>query len=298
MASSSPAFDRWLDGFLTWYYRTHPVDATFIGVHEYDQFLPDWSVQGLEDAGLEMQSLRDELSRLPKESLSEAQTHDRRLADGFLEIQLWEIGSKHFQRGNPSYYTGEAIFSIMALFHRDSEPVDERARSAIARMRAIPEFLAQGRANIQSAPALWTERAIREARSGIAYFDRGIAILARDRGIESESFSAAANIAADAFRTHLDWLESDFAHRTNDDYSAGRDALDRYLAKGHMLKPEQGSSWVESYARRALETAQQELEARARQLDPTRNWREQLGDLALLHPTVDDYYESYARVWR
>src|SRR6478735_1983354 len=233
MGSSAPAFDRWLDGFLTWYYRTHPVDATFIGVHDYDEFLPDWSEQGLDAARLDVQTLRDELSQLPEESLSEAQMHDRRLADAYLEIQIWELGSKHFQFGNPSFYTGESIFSIMALFHRDSAPVGRRAESAIARMRAIPGFLEQGRANIRSAPALWTERAIREARSGVAYFERGIAILARDRGIESESFSAAANIAADAFRIHLDWLESDFAHRTNDDYSAGRDALNRYLAKGH-----------------------------------------------------------------
>src|SRR4051794_18490139 len=138
MESSAPAFDHWIDGFLAWYYRTHPVDATFIGVHEYDQLLPDWSAQGLDDTSLEMQLLRDELSRLPFESLSEAQTHDRSLADGFLDIQIWEIASKHFQRGNPSLYTGEAIFSIMALFHRDSEPVSRRAESAISRMRAIP----------------------------------------------------------------------------------------------------------------------------------------------------------------
>jgi hypothetical protein len=64
-----------------------------------------------------------------------------------------------------------------------------------------------------------------------------------------------------------------------------------------MLKPEQDSRWVESYARRELETAQQELEDRARQLDPTRTWREQLGDLASLHPPVDDYYERYLQVW-
>src|SRR4051812_12235828 len=133
MGSSAPAFDRWLDGFFAWYYRTHPVDATFIGVHDYDELLPDCSEQGLEDARLEMQALRDELDQLPAETLSESQAQDRRLANGFLDIQLWEIDSKHFQLGNPSYYTGEAIFSIMALFHRDSEPVDERASSAVVR---------------------------------------------------------------------------------------------------------------------------------------------------------------------
>ncbi len=297
MASTAPAFDRWLDDFLAWYFRTHPVDATFIGVHEYDEFLPDWSEHGLDAARLDLQSLRDELSQLPKESLSEAQLHDRHLADGYLEIQTWELGSKHFQFGNPSFYTGESIFSIMALFHRDSEPVGRRAESAIARMRAIPGFLGQGRANVRSAPALWTARAIREARSGVAYFERGIAILAGERGIESETFTSAANLAADAFRTHLAWLESELSHQTHDDYAAGREALDRYLAQGHFLKPEKDANWVETYARGALESSQQELEARARQLDSTRTWQDQLGDLSALHPTVEDYYDRYTTVW-
>ena len=36
---------------------------------------------------------------------------DRQIAAGFLEIQLAELDSVHFQTGNPAFYTAEAVFA-------------------------------------------------------------------------------------------------------------------------------------------------------------------------------------------
>ena len=38
---------HWLDEFFTSYYRNRPVSATFIGVHDYDDRLPDYSPGGV-----------------------------------------------------------------------------------------------------------------------------------------------------------------------------------------------------------------------------------------------------------
>ncbi len=296
--SAAPAFDRWLDAFFTSHFRRNPVNATFTGVHDYDDLLPDTSPAAIAANATEMERLRDELAALPDEHLSEAQRHDRALADGALRLALWEGQSGHFQRGNPSYSTGEAVFSVMALFHRDAEPVGDRARAAEARMRAIPAFLAQGRANVTSAPAAWTERAIREANAGIAYFGDGFALLIDERGIRSDGLVEAAAIATDAFREHLAWLEGTLLHQTNDHYSAGTKAFERYLRIGHQLAPEQNAAWVDQYARAAMAKAQQTLEDRARELDPAADWREQLAHLADHHPTVESYYGAYTETWQ
>ncbi len=45
-ATDTPEFDRWLDDFFASYYRHRPVNATFIGVHDYDANLPDYSETG------------------------------------------------------------------------------------------------------------------------------------------------------------------------------------------------------------------------------------------------------------
>jgi uncharacterized protein (DUF885 family) len=296
--TSAPAFDRWLDAFFTSHYRRNPVNATFTGIHDYDDLLPDTSPGAVAANEAEMTRLRAELATLPDEPLTEARRHDRVLADGALELALWENRSAHVHLGNPSYYTGEAVFSVMALFHRDAEPIAERADAAEARMRAMPAFLAQGRTNVTSAPAAWTERAIREANSGIAYFGHGFALLMDERAIRSAGLAEAATIAADAFREHIAWLEGTLRSSTNDDYAAGREAFERYLRAGHQLALEQDAAWVDRYARAAMASAQRALEERAHELDPTADWREQLAGLADQHPTVDEYYGAYAKTWQ
>ncbi len=47
-----------LNAFFDSYYRLRPVNATFTGVHTYDDRLPDWSPDGLDRAADEMRALR------------------------------------------------------------------------------------------------------------------------------------------------------------------------------------------------------------------------------------------------
>ena len=180
MQTQAPAFSAWLDDFFAAYYRRRPVNATFIGLHQYDDQLPDFSREGAEDTSSEMEALLAQLRALPPERLDQAEALDRTLAEGFLQIQLWEYASQHFHRGNPSLYTGEAIFGILSLFLTDFAPFADRVESAIARMEAIPRLLSQGKNNVRQAPLAWTERAIRECTGALAFFQGGVENLIQD----------------------------------------------------------------------------------------------------------------------
>ncbi|MCI0475799.1 MAG: DUF885 domain-containing protein, partial [Anaerolineales bacterium] len=159
MPQNAPLFSVWLDDFFAAYYRRRPVNATFIGVHDYDHLLPDFSENAAGDTFAEMQSLLVRLETLPLESLSSAQNLDRILARGFLQTQLWEFQSSHFHRGNPCLYTGEAVFGVISLFLNDFAPVNQRVDAAIARMQTVPRLLEQGARNLRQAPAAWIEKA-------------------------------------------------------------------------------------------------------------------------------------------
>src|ERR1051326_8017713 len=63
------SFETWLDAFFDSYYRLRPVNATFIGVHAYDDQLPDFSRDGLERMRAEATYL---LSRLTEVGASAA----------------------------------------------------------------------------------------------------------------------------------------------------------------------------------------------------------------------------------
>ena len=127
------------------------------------------------------------------------------LARGFLEIQLWEVGSPFFQAGNPSHHTGEAAFSVISLFQRDADPQTDRVEGAIQRMGKLPAFL-ERRANGCRRPPALDRAAIREADAGVEYFGNGIRILAEQRRIERPEFLKLAEVAARAFSEHAEWL--------------------------------------------------------------------------------------------
>ncbi|MGH2560498.1 MAG: DUF885 family protein, partial [Thermomicrobiales bacterium] len=291
------AADAWLDDFFAHSYARRPVNATFIGIHRHDHELPDCSAAGLATTTREMRQLRKSLGSIAREELSEAQRHDLLLAGNALDLHLMEDHLPHFHRGNPSSYTGEAVFSIISLFQRDSEPLAERVAAAIARMRLIPEFLAQGRANVREAPGAWTTRAIRETRAALAYTGDGLRILAHERGITDPTFLATASTAHDAFATHLIWLENELAQHLSEEVACGRDAFDRYLALGHCLPPGRDAVWVEAYARQALADARARMIDQARAIDPDRSWQGLLADLANDHPSHEAYYDTYSRIW-
>jgi len=147
--TNAPAFTSWLDDFFAAYYQHRPVNATFIGVHAHDDRLPDYSEGGLGDALSDTDTLLARLRDLPNEQLSAAETLDRKLALGFLDIQRWELQSRHFQRGNPCAYTGEATFGVIGLFRRPATPLAARVEAATRRMEAISALLGQAQANLR-----------------------------------------------------------------------------------------------------------------------------------------------------
>jgi uncharacterized protein (DUF885 family) len=288
-------FNAWLDDFFSAYYRRRPVNATFIGIHQYDHALPDYSPAGVDETMAEMQGLLDRLHSLPDEPLSPAERIDRRLAEGFLQIQLWEFQSEHFQRANPSTYTGEAIFGLIALFLTDFAPLDERVEAAIERMRAIPGFLRQAQVNLQAAPQAWNERAIRECRGALAFLDEGIERLAQAHAIENTGFRRAAADAAAAFAGFQAFLESELQRRPTQAYACGEQAFDLLLRQGHFV--ESSAQEVAAYAEEELRLAQAYLQSHAADFGAA-SPEEALAGLADLHPSLREYPQRYSDLWQ
>ena len=287
------AHSGWMDAFFASYYTHRPVNATFIGVHDFDDRLPDFSEEGAGDALADAQDLLRRSERVSG-MLTGPQAIDLRLARGFLEIQQWELRSEHFHRGNPSLYTGEAVFGVMGLFLTDFAPLAGRVEAASARMRAIADFLAQARANARRAPPTWTERAIRECDGAFLLFTDGVAELAATHWIDDASFAAAAEDAAKAFAEHRVWLESELLARPSDAYACGAEAFDGYLGDGHSVG--QSAEEIVRYAEDQMAEAEAYLAQHAADFGASTT-TEALAGLSEMHPTADGYYASYQEVW-
>jgi len=132
--SAAPAFGSWLDQFFASYYRYRPVNATFVGVHAYDDRLPDYSEQGMAAVLDDARTQLERLKALPAEALSASGALDRQLAQGFLEIQCWESRSAQSEALKNSLFPGAACMYLVGwdgLWHlrRETQAREGRAFS-------------------------------------------------------------------------------------------------------------------------------------------------------------------------
>ncbi len=316
---------RWLDDVLDAYVRDRPVNATFIGVHDHDHALPDLTDGGMGDVAAGMEGLLARARRLEGErgrgpgadddadagpgaaaSASDpVEAVDRTLAEGFLRISLWEHGSGHHQRGNPSWATGEAIFGVFSLFLGGFAPLEERAASAVRRIEAIPGFLAHARRWLAAGPGShprWTARALDECDGALAFLGNGLDLLAHtveETGTPTAPALAGAlrragDRAAAAFAEHRVWLETEHLRHARDEVACGPEILDLHIREGHHL-PESARE-IATYAREEMTRVRSEIEELVATLGAG-SFHDVLDRLRRRHPGADGYLERYRTIW-
>jgi uncharacterized protein (DUF885 family) len=289
-----PAFQEWLDRFFASYFRHRPVSATFIGEHAHNHALPDYSVAGVEAALGDAEALLREAVALDEALLDSVERMDKRLAEGFLRIQQWEFQSAHFRRGNPSLYTGEAIFGAVSLFLTAFAPLAERAAAAVERMNAVPRLLEQAAANVRAAPAAWTERALRECAGARAFFGPGIDLLAASKDVAAPALRRAADAALAAFARYEAYLRDELGRAGDSATACGGEVFDLLLREGHALA--MTGDDVAAYAAEQLAAARARIEEQAAAFGAG-GWQEALASLADLHPTTEGYLARYQECW-
>lgn len=286
-AERAPAFDALLDAFMASYFVRRPVNATFTGLHDFDDRLPDLSEAGIAATLGDAEDLLQRLRALPPEPLSAVQALDRQLAEGFLLIQRWESASAHFGSAppgsgsaNPTVFTAEAVFGLVSLLLHPFAPLEHRLEMATARLAAVPALLEHGRRRISAAPAAWIARARRECVGAGLLLEGGINSLLVEAGAEHPELRNAAHAAAEAFARFDNHLERSVA--PTEEYAAGGEAFDLLLRHAHMLPI--GADQLEQQALERIEQEQEALKAQAPPASP--------------HDNRGPYLERFDSLWQ
>jgi hypothetical protein len=213
--------------------------------------------------------LQARLATLPGEPLTEAESIDRTLAEGHLEIRRWELTSDHFARANPSVHTGEAAFGLISLLRRPFASLEARLEAAAHRRDAIPALLDSGYTPASRAPAAWLERADNECA--------GLLALLRDTAVGGPAAERAAEAVA-RFQRHLRHARASATER----YACGPSVLDLLLRRGHFLTID--ADEIERQAWNQLAETEAFLRTRP-------------APLADRHPRAEEYHARHAELW-
>ena len=293
-----------LDEFFSHYYSRRPVNATFTGVHTYDDQLPDWTLEGLDAQDDEMRALGSALAlEYPSPASATAfrgspDLLDAELARGFLEIQRAENASLHGPRGHPSLWMGEAIFSIISLMIRDFAPVRERVALAEARMACLGSSDARtGTFDVRAPlPRAWIDKAVRECEGGTALLTMGIERWLATAELSQQDLGRLRRVCAKAhvrirgFATTLERHPEAPASAM----ACGPDLYDRLLTRGHYCMRSRADLLRD--ARERFEAERGRLDALAR--DVAGSWTDAQRQLAADRPAPNAYLDAFGKTWR
>jgi len=159
-------------------YRLYPVEASWLGIHAYDDQLADLSSDGIGRQAAQLHELRERLAMLDERDLPVDAYVDYQLLVADLRSRLWSIERLADWQRNPVMYVQEPLLGLLAVVARDYAPTELRAAGLLGRLRAIPATLAAGTANVATPPRVFVETAIQAARGGAAFVREAVPRLA------------------------------------------------------------------------------------------------------------------------
>ena len=214
------------------YYRQNPERAVDQGLHEYDGFASDWSLEAhddyadwLEQTIVSVQSYVD---------LDGIEAFERDYLAQALRSQLFWIRDVDFLKKNPVAYTGR--IGIGVYIDREYAPLEQRLRAYTEYVSNVPRMLNQMRDNLEPPlPAPYVEMGQRILDGLADYLENtvpGLFSAADDEELQRQ-FAFVNDAAVEAVRSTASWLDEQKSTATQD-YALGEQ---RFL---RMLRETQG----------------------------------------------------------
>lgn len=205
----------------------HPVKATILGDHRFDDRLEDHSEAALDEEASWVGRRLADLRSVDGGALAVAEQVDLDLLTNALEQRRFELEELREHEWNPLVVNpGTAVYTLLA---RDFAPLGDRLRSAAGRLAAVPGSLETARRGHDGMPRVHIETAIVQftgTRTLLAtQLERA---LAEEPSLRRE-VEPVRDRAVEALEEHLDWLRGqlDTADR---DPRLGAAAFSRKLA--------------------------------------------------------------------
>ena len=224
---ASAQFNAVVDEYIEWRLEANPLWATGVGRHEFDSLMPDMSAEAIQARHLKEQEFASRFEAIDPADLTEQEAIDHSILLSHFEEEDFRFNELPAWKRNPrAYGVSGAVYS---LIKRDFAPLEDRLRSAMARMDGIPAYLGHARANLENPARLHTEVAIAQNRGAVSFFRNVLAPMAEGLEIADE-FAAKCEEVAVALEDHGRWLEEDLLPRSNADWKVGPELYDRIFA--------------------------------------------------------------------
>jgi uncharacterized protein (DUF885 family) len=223
--------------YTAWSLHENPTSATDAGVHDVDDKLADFSPQAQAAQMDRLRGFRNELAALtPPPGSSRHDIVDYLLVRSDLEGDYWSRTVLHPLERNPSVYEGECANGIFSIVKRPYASDTRRIEDAIGRLRACPNVLAQGEANLTEMVREFAQIASGDVRDGDSLYTTSLDELARNVSqAQRAQLHQAVSAALSALHAYRTWLDAHMQSDRSGGFAVGRDQYNWYLKRVLLL---------------------------------------------------------------
>ncbi len=258
-------FEEFEEDVFDTFLERNPTMATHLGIHEYDDELPDLSKKKrLEDIEL-MEEWLQKLRDFNSQELNEENELAKRLGEHIFEMQLFRMKELRFGEQAPSApnIIGSSIFPLL---RREFAPLEERLNSIKGRIEDIPEALEEERSKLEDPVRLWIDMAIESAEQLPMLF-KLVQMLVKQNGAFNEDdlseFVQAINRADSALEDYIEWLE-ELRRDAKEDYTIGEERFEELLEKREL---DHTSEEILEIGKELLKESEEKMEQYAKKID-------------------------------
>ncbi len=144
--SFSEKHEQLEDAVLAHFFNLNPRYAGFLGLHEYDGLLPDYSPSILKSWVEKAEELENRLGRIDTASMGARGKLDVLAMQLLLEESLFEITELESQVKQPVAYSYQ--LGVTRYISKEYAPVEERVNAMNRHLARIPPFLSQAEKNL------------------------------------------------------------------------------------------------------------------------------------------------------
>ena len=226
---SDQKFYKFFDDYLEEHLRQHPVYASQLGDHRYDDQIEDLSVEARQNrTALQRQTLARLTAEINRDDLSRSAQIDLEVFQHHLEEQIWLAEHIPAFEEDPRSYNHYLSGSVYSLLTQSSLPHEENVSNVIARIRQLPEVVAEARRTLTNPPLPVLETSINQNRGVIGFYEKGIYELAGDSPQCTELKKVADDLLVH-LRAYQEFLETDLRARARSEWRLGKEKFDRKL---------------------------------------------------------------------
>jgi uncharacterized protein (DUF885 family) len=282
--SGDTAFRQLAAEILEYTYKQDPTNATQLGIHKYDDRIADYSAAAVKADVEAVKSFQTRIDAVDPDALTlDAQLdleQTKQTLDGWLlrddVIRGWAK--------DPDIYSSGVTNAAFVMISRAFAPPEQRLKSLIARLKLMPNVLAEARKNLEDPPRIYTEIAIEQVDGNREFFELDVPAAfkdVKDAALLAE-FKTADDAVIAALNDYKAWLQNDLLKRSNGSFAYGADTYAKVLAADEMVTTPLPDLLV--IAGEDLKRNQQAFAEAARNIDPTKPPAEVLAEVAKDYP--------------